>query len=513
MHLDQRDIGSTDSKSDPLAAEACVISQPSIEVLDAINDRVFLKDTLGRVIYVNAAFLRAFQLEYSDVIGKPLEEFLPREMVMPCKSCDSVVLERGEPVCLETHWQDSDGNHHWNETHKLPRLDSDGTVIGLVGVSRDISDRRAAEEELKHQKMVLEQIIETVPDLVFVKDLERRITVANQKYCDFMGLSHEEVIGKDTSTTLSPEVFEASRKTDAVVLDEGLPSHHNISRTDEHGNLNFLEVRKLPLMQEGEITGILSVCRDLTEQKRVEEESKRNEALLLHASRLSSIGELVAGIAHEVNQPLFSILNYAKAVENSLSEEGEMDVAAIRKWVGQIHKEASRGGKITQRLKSFVKRSESLQKPSDLNQIVCESLEFIAIEARDVGLTIEQQLEENLPTLMLDRIQFQQVLVNLLKNAIEALKESTTASPRVLITTQLGSSGVEVTVADNGPGVSVDSDVNILDPFQTTKHEGIGLGLAISNTIIEAHQGKLDYLSNDWGGATFCFTLPITNER
>jgi len=377
-----------DQGSRQLAAEAAGHLQLLIELLDTISDRIFLIDDLGRVTFVNAAFLNAYELTSDEVLGKSAQEILPAEIVSECQKADRSVFERGETIRLESHWKDREtGALYWSETHKFPMLDSTGKITGIVGISRDITARRKAEEELK-----------------------------------------------------------------------------------------------------------------------------RSESLLLHASRLSSLGELAAGIAHEVNQPLFSILNYAKAVENKLQDEQSLDLGAIREWIQQIKREATRGGKITQRLKSFVKPAETHRKPSAVNQIVLDSLEFMAVEARDVNVKIEISLTKDLPDLVVDRIQIQQVLVNLLKNALEACVVDASANPRVLISTRLLSAGVEITVTDNGPGVVTASDINILDPFQTTKHDGIGLGLAISNTIVKAHQSELIYHSNTWGGTTFGFVLPTTCE-
>lgn len=384
MHLEQRKTDSLDPRVGQLAAGAAGHLQLLIELLDTISDRVFLIDGLGRITFVNEAFLNAYGLSSDEVLGKSAEEVLPAEIASACQNVDPSVFERGESVRLETDWKDSEsGVHHWLEIHKFPMRDVMGKITGIVGISRDMTAHRQAEEELK-----------------------------------------------------------------------------------------------------------------------------RSEAMLLHASRLSSLGELAAGIAHEVNQPLFSILNYAKAIENKLQDEESLDLGAIRDWIQQIRREASRGGKITQRLKSFVKPAETQRKPSAINQIVHDSLAFMAMEARDADIAIETNFAEGLPDLVVDRIQIQQVLVNLLKNAIEACTSHSTKNPRVEITTRLTSTaGIEVTVADNGPGISSADGVNILDPFQTTKHEGIGLGLAISNTIIDDHQGHLTYRSNDWGGATFSFTL------
>lgn len=522
MHLENQEsdskggLSQLGDRAGQLEAEAVRQSQQLIGVLDTINDRVFLKDIQGRVTYVNRAFLKAYGLSAVEVIGKSHEQFLPAEMVLPCQSADQAVLQREEPICLETNWQDDAGNRHWSETHKAPLHDTEGNITGIVGVSRDITARRITEDELKRQKNLLEQIIETVPDWIFVKDRQRRLLLANRSFYTEQGLDPGKTLGRDSTPFLPTKLAEIAYETDTQVLVEKRKISGEMTVPTVDGKEKHLEFRKLPLLEEGEIKGIVSVCRDLTEAKEAEEQSKRNETLLLHAARLSSIGELVAGIAHEVNQPLFSILNYAKAIENALRDDEALDLTAARNWIGKIRKEADRGGKITRRLKSFVKPTETQQEAADLNQVVAESLEFLAMESRDAKIVIETNLAADLPTLVLDYIQIQQVLVNLLKNAIETFNTpdaSQVLSRRVLVASRRKTQGAEVSVADNGPGVFIKDGQNILDPFQTTKHDGLGLGLTISKTIIEAHQGELTYHTNDWGGATFCFTLPVSLQE
>ncbi len=510
MHLENQDLDSHDNGAEKLAAEAASQLQLLIGVLDSISDQVFLVDASGQITLANKAFLRTFNLSASEVIGKRPTDILPAEMASACEVAGREVFERGEPIRLETHWQDRDSaGQRWTETNKFPMRDSSGKIAGLVCISRDITGRRFAEEELKRQKTLLEQVVETVPDQLFVKDRLRQIIVANQAFFNLIHRYSDQGVGQDPSPALPPEVIEASMKTDTLVLEEGRPVSGEVTYTDLEGAERCFEVRKLPLMEDGEIAGIVGLCRDLTEVKKAERQSKRNETLLLHATRLSSLGQLAASIVHEVNQPLFSILNYAKAIENKLLDEEELDLAAIRKWIQQIKREADHGGKITQRLKSFVKPAESQREPVEINKLVSESIEFLAMEAQDAGVVIKTDLLDGLPEVVVDRIQILQVLVNLLKNALEAHRENSTTDPRVIVSTLGTAQQVEVSVADNGPGVSVTEGVNILDPFQTTKHDGIGLGLAISNTIVEAHQGQLTYHPNDWGGVTFSFTLNL----
>ena len=398
MHLEHQEIDSIDpssvysgTPSGDIAAETAGHLKLLIELLDTISDRIFLIDNQGRITFVNEAFLDAYGLTSTDVLGKRPEDILPPEFVSACQKTDQRVFEQGEAARLEMNWQDPEtGSRRWTETHKYPMRDTTGAITGVVGISRDITASRQAEEDLK-----------------------------------------------------------------------------------------------------------------------------RSESLLLHATRLSSMGELAAGIAHEVNQPLFSILNFAKAIENKLQDQGPLDLEAIHAWIEQIKREATRGGQITQRLKSFVKPAETQRKVAAINKVVLESIEFMAREARDANVVIETKLAEGLPNLTIDQIQIQQVLVNLLKNAIEACvnhsTSNSTSNPRVIVSTRNVLAGIEVAVADNGPGVSASDDINILDPFQTTKHEGIGLGLAISKTIIDAHQGQLRYHPNDDGGVTFSFVLPAAN--
>ncbi|MEM8945780.1 MAG: PAS domain-containing protein [Planctomycetota bacterium] len=509
--MDYRQSDAAERTFPGLASEVAGNPHLLIDILDTIYDRVFIKDADGRLVFGNRAFLRTFGLTADQVVGRELREFLPASMIESCQAAEASVLRKGESTCLETNWIDPrSGQQRWSETHKAPLRDADGNVIGVVGVSRDITSHRQTEEELSRQKTLLELIVETVPDWIDVKDRERRVVLGNRAFYEQQGLDPEQTVGTDPTGDLPDETRTIAIASDTSVLETGATAIGEMTLPGPNGEDIPIEFRKLPLIVDGEITGLVAVSRDLTEWKQSEEQSKRNEALLLHASRLSSLGELSAGIAHEVNQPLFTILNYAKAIENTLNANELVDIDSIRNWVSQIRSEAERGGQITRRLKSFAKPAESNRSAVDANRLVLESMEFVKIEARDSGVTLETDLADNLPVMDLDRIQMQQVLINLIKNGIEACEASQSQEPRLLVTTQSSSDTLDVIVADNGQGLNVSDGVNILEPFQTTKHEGVGLGLAISNTIVQSHQGEITYQTNQWGGATFCVSLPVT---
>ena len=374
-------------------------------------------------------------------------------------------------------------------------------------VEEEASLRAKSEAELQRKNAMLELILATVPDEIFVKDCQRKILVANHAYLDYLNVELEDVLGQSTDNLIPKNLVDDSIETDMAVLRKGQHLRGEFVAIHDDGTEKTYELDKLPLLEDGKIMGILGVNRDITERRTAEERIKEQETLLLHASRLSSMGELVAGIAHEINQPLYSILNYAKAVKNTLHGPREPSLDDIGDWIDQILKEATRGGEITKRLRSFVRRSETHREQTSLSTIVQESIALIVGEARSSGVEIQCDLQDSLPKVVVDRVQIQQVLINLIKNAIEALRDHDGATRRIAISARLVPAGVEVTVADNGPGIPTDRLTDITEPFFTTKSEGVGLGLAISKTIIEAHQSELLYTTNDWGGATFQFFL------
>jgi two-component system sensor kinase FixL len=224
------------------------------------------------------------------------------------------------------------------------------------------------------------------------------------------------------------------------------------------------------------------------------------------------MGELVASIAHEVNQPLFSIVNFAKASGRRLSSEEPQDLDALRELNEQIAECAVRAGTIIKRLREFVSRGQPHRDPADANGLVREACRLLDFSLRRAGVRVEFQLEPDLPKVLVDEVQIQQVLVNLLQNACEAVEAVDPSERRIVVTTRRMSDMVSVAVADSGPGLPTDSGFNLFDSFVTTKPNGLGMGLPISKTIVEAHGGTLMAMRKDGGGAEFLFTLPTEKQ-
>jgi PAS domain S-box-containing protein len=260
---------------------------------------------------------------------------------------------------------------------------------------------------------------------------------------------------------------------------------------------------------DGSVIYLVPEGRDITEQKRAEASLRQKEAELAHVARVSTIGEMVAGLAHELNQPLYTIQNYGKACGNLLGDDNDVDRDQIREWLDEITSTAEYAGEVLLRLRNFVNRVPSEKEVVDLGETIGTAISFVHHEARESVAAIECAMSGALPTVFADAVQIQQVIVNLLRNAIEATQEKPHGDPQVTISTETKHDLVEVAVADNGAGLPSESDLKIFEAFNSTKPDGMGLGLAISKTIVEAHGGTLVADNRPGGGAVFRFTLPI----
>ncbi|MBN2215883.1 MAG: response regulator [Pirellulales bacterium] len=249
---------------------------------------------------------------------------------------------------------------------------------------------------------------------------------------------------------------------------------------------------------------------EMEERRRAEDQLHQHQAELAHVARLSTMGEMVAELAHELNQPLSAICSYAQACKRLLESDGEDRFDELPASLNQVSEQANRAAGIIRRLRRFVAKAKPMQTSVDVNAMIREVAELTSIDARQAKAEVAFHLTEPLPPIVGDRIQLEQVLVNLMRNAFEALRECERDSPRVVIHTEtVGRGQIVVGVEDNGAGIPAEIVEHVFDRFFTTKPDGMGMGLPISQSIIENHSGRL-WVSQDPGrGTTFHFTLPI----
>lgn len=247
----------------------------------------------------------------------------------------------------------------------------------------------------------------------------------------------------------------------------------------------------------------------IVERARGEERAREQLAQLAHVARLATMGEMASGLAHELNQPLCAITNFTEACLELMNQDGH-DSTQLSQTLREIGKQAQRAGGVIRRLRDFVKGRAPQRESVDINKILREVVALTSVEARQSEVRVRMSLAKRLPKVFADSIQIEQVLVNLVRNAFEAMHDATVSRKLLTIGTLRRKGCVEVTVSDNGPGIPAETKERLFEPFFTTKSHGMGMGLSISRSILEVHEGNMWVTSNRNGGTTFHFTLPTT---
>ena len=354
----------------------------------------------------------------------------------------------------------------------------------------------------------LRALLDAAVDGIIIIDHVGVIRSFNRAAQRLFGYSGEEALGQNVSILMTSEDEKAH---------DGYLARYTQTRTPHIiGKGRDVMVRRKDGSQfpahlsVGVIAGeepprFVGFIQDITHSRRMEAESHQLQDRLTHVSRLATVGEMASGIAHELNQPLAAMATYAHACDRLLALPGP-DIEEVRSALKLIADQAVRAGDIIRRMRALARGEESARAPVNVNTLIEELATLINSDAKAHGVSCRQELAADLPLVSANSAQIQQVVVNLVRNALEALAPERAATARaevVIATRRLPDGRVEISVADNGPGVSAALQDRIFDPFCTTKATGTGLGLAISRTIVAAHDGTLDFEPNPPNGARF----------
>jgi PAS domain S-box-containing protein len=371
--------------------------------------------------------------------------------------------------------------------------------------------REHAEHELVRSEQRLRLITNALPVLIAYVDSEQRYRFNNDAYKTWFGISAEEALGRTIREMVGERLYRSVRP----YLEKALAGEQVRYAQDlelGEGRTVSVEAIYVPDMDErGAVRGLYILVMDVTERNLARQESKRLQDELLHAGRISTMGELAGALAHEINQPLSAIMSNAQAASRYLNGPS-LDMDEIREILQDIVKEDARAGEVINRLRALLKKEKSKFEPIDLNLILREVIDLLHSDAVIRDVTVSTELDPSLPLVSGDRIQLQQVALNLMLNAFEAMNERPNGKRRVLIRAGRKDDQVLVSVADSGKGILIGETEKIFKPFYTSKPQGLGMGLSICRSIINSHQGRLWVENNPDGGATFCFSLPISAE-
>jgi len=373
----------------------------------------------------------------------------------------------------------------------------------------DLRSLATVHAELTTQRAHLEELFARVPEAIVLVDAGR-VVRANPEFTRIFGYAESEVVGRSLNDLIVPEELRA----EAREITRGGNKRRSLSfetvRTHKDGTRVPVSVMRVPVTSEaeGSRTAEYAIYRDISDRKQSEEALRKAQGELAHVTRVTTLGEMAASIAHEVNQPLAGIVTNANACRRWLAG-ATPNLDEAREAVGRILRDGNRASDVIAHIRALVRKTDTQKERLDMNQAVQEVINLTQHEAMRKGLALRTELAHDLPLVLGDRVQLQQVILNLVMNGVEAMA-SVADRPRELFirSRQHESDKVLVAVQDSGVGIDRENLGKIFDAFYTTKPQGMGMGLAISRSIVENHGGRLWAIPNDGPGATFAFALP-----
>jgi two-component system sensor kinase FixL len=494
-----------------MAAEASP-AEPNAVFRALERTQTMVRSVDGTITHWSSGMQRLYGYSSQEAIGRRSHDLLRTEFPRTERDIANELLQKelwngeltnyrkdGARMCVASQWS-------------LWRNNGGAEVIE---VHSDITNLKLIEQDLASREAHLKSILETVPDAMIVineRGIVQSFSVAAER---LFGYGPNEVIGKNIEMLMPSPYRESHDGYIERYLRTGERRIIGIGRVvvgERKDGSTFpmeLAVGEMRSAEERYFTGFI---RDLTERQRTEARLQELQTELVHISRLTAMGEMASALAHELNQPLSAIANYLKGAKRILESRADDDSKMVCGAMDKAAEQSLRAGQIIRRLRDFVARGESERRVESINKLVEEASALALVGAKEHGVRVRLQIDPAHDLILADKVQIQQVLLNLFRNAIEAVAQG--ERRELLVSTKpTGGGMVEVSVADTGPGISPDVAPQLFQPFITTKPQGMGVGLSISRTIIEAHGGQIWTEPNPGGGAIFRFTLrALTKE-
>jgi PAS domain S-box-containing protein len=479
-------------------------------MLESIGDQIGMVDRDLNIIWAND---RTKEIFGQDIIGRKCYEAY-HGRTGPCgpgRCVAARAFEDGRIHSRETQVVDKKGRTRYNHcTANVALRDEQGNPTAVIEVSRDITERKRAEQKIKQYNEFLNNVIESLSHPFYVIDAnDYTVKTANSAAWDGKAgrnvkcyrLVHDRSTPCDEAEHSCP-LAEVKRTRKQTTVEH---AHY-----DDDAKPRHVEVHAYPIFDsQGQVSQVIEYCLDITQRKLAQDQARERQAELNRLWRINTAGEMASGLAHELNQPLCAITNYSNGclrVLNGTDGKNQKVVDALE----QISLQADRASSIISHMRSMVAKNPPARSDVNITATIREVLDMVDSEANKNGIDISTKLTEQIQTVHANKIEIQQVILNLVRNSFEAMNETETDHRRLLIRTKNSEEGaIEISVHDNGIGLTEETARRAFDPFFTTKKDGLGVGLSLSRSIIEAHGGKLWAQPNRDGGAVFSFTLPM----
>jgi len=485
-------------------------------LVSSSDDAIVSKTLDGTITSWNAGATNILGYQADEMIGQPITRIIPPELHQEEKQI-LVRLQRGERIQhYETIRLAKDGRRVDISLTVSPLFNQSGKVVGASKVARDITERKLAEQALRETTARLRTLTETAVDGVILIDARGVVLMFNPACEKLFGYSADTVIGENVKMLMpQPYRHEHDRyitnyrdTRDPKIIGSG----REVIGLRKDGSTFPMDLSVGEARQDGESI-FVGIIRDLTSRKRTEAELEQARAELVRVARVTTLGELTAAIAHEVNQPLTGLVSSGNACLRWLAGDVP-NLKAARESVERMISAGSRAGEVIRRIRALVGKAPPLRDRLNINDAITEVIALIRGEVQRNRISLRTKLSTDVPLVLGDRIQLQQVILNLILNAMEAMSDVSPQLGELLVSsTKDGPNGALVSVQDSGTGLDGTALDQLFEAFYTTKAHGMGIGLAVSRTIIQAHGGRLWAAPNVPRGAIFQFTLPADCEE
>ena len=416
-------------------------------------------------------------------------------------------------------WRRSEPDLFPNVLTALVTLMSIALVTVLFILGHDTRRRLRVEQDLADALAFRKAMEDSLVTGLRARDLQGRATYVNPAFCQMVGFGQEELLGRGAPAPYwPPERAEEYGKRQAVRLTGGhrppREGYESVFMRKDGTRFPVLIIEAPLINAQGLQTGWMSAVLDISEQRRVEELSRASQERLQATARLATVGEMASLLSHELNQPLAAIASYANGSLNLL-EQAPPPASDLQRAMRRIAEQADRAGRVIKSVHDFVRRREQAREPVAAQALIDAVLPLVNLQARKLGVQVELRVPPGLPPVLCDRTMVEQVLLNLSRNAMQAMDEARIRQPALVLqvratpATDAGRRWLEFSVMDRGPGIAPEIQRQLFTPFFTTKPEGMGLGLSLCRTVVEQHGGQLVFEPNLPQGTIFRFTLPV----
>ena len=447
-------------------------------------------------------------------IGNGWAEGVHRDDFERCLQVYTSAFDARQPFVMQYRLRRTDGEYRWISDQGVPRHDPEGRFAGYIGSCVDVTDLVNKDQALRESEERMRMAADAVNLGIWEWDLTSdEIWATNARRALVGWPASGKVTFNDFMCRLHPDDRDRVQQTinNAVGSGKDFDSEYRLILPD--GIVRWMSMRgSIQSDTAGKPARLLGISMDITARKQAELNAERDRAELSHLSRVALMGEMSASIAHELNQPLAGILSNAAAGQRFL-DRGNVDQDEIRALLSDIVADGRRASDVVRGIRGMVKKEQVAHRSVDLNEVVMDAVRMASPDAVLHSCALETSLDTDLRPIEADPVQLQQVLLNLLINAFDAMRDTPSSRRKVLIATQSNGDGtVRISVRDHGAGISEQMRDRLFDPFFSTKTEGLGMGLAIVRSIVEAHGGAITAENIDSGGARFEFVLPVSGH-